>query len=465
LPRWVQDPRVPSHMADDYLAGRLVQRLDAASLPTGSQAEAVIQRGLEDRYRLDLTAPGTLRLNRFFFPGWRAWVDGRPVQIAPGGPYGLIDVPVPAGPHDLLLAFGATPARLAGDMLALLALGAVAMLGWRHRRRALAAFAPRKAGPRGREYQPAMAIAGVLLVATAFKIGVAGPHTSWFRQQSPADRPAEMQYPVGARFANGVELLGYSLSRPEVRKGDTLDVRLYWRALETRPANARPFLHLDSVTGETTWANETKLNAGDKPMSSWTPGFFVIDDYRLKVPEGTPAVAGSLRAGLLSAGEELVPLASGPDVATLGRIGIREQSPLAADTVPNHDRTYLLGSAVRLAGYQIHETTGSRGLDVTLYWQALAPVPADYTVFLHVQDAQGQPLVGQDGPPVHGWYPSSAWAVGQIVPDLHVVSLAAGLSASDVRLTTGLYTPADGQRAAVADEHGVRQPSDEIPLP
>jgi hypothetical protein len=465
LPRWVQDSRVPRQMADDFLAGRPAQRLDATSLPTGSRAEATIQRGLDDRYRLDLTAAGTIRLNRFFFPGWRAWVDGQPAQVAPGGPYGLIDVSVPAGHHDLLVAFGSTPARLAGDLLALLALGIVAVLGWRHHRRASAALAPQVAGPREQPYQPAMIIAGLLLAATAFKVGVAGPHTSWFRQQSPADRPAEMQYPTGTRFANGVELLGYSLSRRDVRQGDTLGVRLYWRALGPRPADARPFLHLDSLTGETTWANETKLNAGEKPMSSWTPGFFVIDDYKLEVPKGTPAVTGLLRAGLLRAGEELVPLASGADLATLGPIGVREQSPLIADAVPNHDHTYRLGSAVRLAGYEIHETADARALDVTLYWQALSAVPADYTVFLHIVDAQGQPLPGQDGPPVHGWYPSSAWAVGQIIPDRRLVTLPAGVSARDVRFTTGLYTPADGRRAVVTDEHGVRQPGDEIRLP
>ncbi len=41
LPRWVEDPDPPLVMLQDYEAGRLPDRLDAASLPPGSERETV----------------------------------------------------------------------------------------------------------------------------------------------------------------------------------------------------------------------------------------------------------------------------------------------------------------------------------------------------------------------------------------------------------------------------------------
>jgi hypothetical protein len=75
-------------------------------------------------------------------------------------------------------------------------------------------------------------------------------------------------------------------------------------------------------------------------------------------------------------------------------------------------------------------------------------------------------MVGQqDRPPVHGWYPTSAWKPGQIISDTHTVPLLPGALAGDLEVAAGLYTPADGQRAPVTDARGMRQANDEIILP
>ena len=41
-------------------------------------------------------------------------------------------------------------------------------------------------------------------------------------------------------------------------------------------------------------------------------------------------------------------------------------------------------------------------LGVTLYWRPTAPLDADYTVFVHVIDAQGNPIAQRDTPPQGG---------------------------------------------------------------
>jgi hypothetical protein len=269
-------------------------------------------------------------------------------------------------------------------------------------------------------------------------------------------------------------LIGYDLETGEPRQGEAVDVRLYWRALEPQGADVRPFLHLDAITGDATWANQTKVHPGDKPSSGWPLGFFVADDYRLSLPADTPPLTARLRAGLLDERGALVPLAEGGDLATLSEMHIRETTPIALASVPGREQGYRLGEAARLVGHSV-TVTGTQSasgaapaLDVTLYWQATSKLPADYTVFVHVLDSRGERVAQGDGPPVDGRYPSSAWQPGQIVVDNHRIPLPAGVNPAApldaLRVVVGLYTPRDGARLPVTDARGVRMPDDQIVL-
>jgi hypothetical protein len=83
--------------------------------------------------------PGAARLGyrQFVFPGWRAWVDGRPAAIerAPWieeqqATLGFITVASPPGEHTVTLAFGPTPVRLVGELVSLAAVAALALALW-----------------------------------------------------------------------------------------------------------------------------------------------------------------------------------------------------------------------------------------------------------------------------------------------------------------------------------------------
>jgi hypothetical protein len=467
LPRWIADPNPPADMAAEMQAGRVPDRLDRSSLPAGASAETRLAAPLEDRFRVTLPGEAQVRIRRFFFPGWEAWVDGRRTPISASEPYGLIEVPVPAGIHEVRLRHGATPVQQAGGVLALLGLALAGAMIWLGRREAERAPAEAEEPPGGSQGGRAwLAPAATILAVTAVLLLFVGPYTRWFRLRSTAEAPAGMAQPVHARFANGIELIGYTLSQPAVRQGGIADVRLFWRALQPQAENVRPFLHLDSATGDTTWANQTKLHAGDKPSSGWPAGFYVVDDYRLAIPPDAPPVVGTLTAGLLHGGQnsERVPLADGRDLVVLGPLRVRERQPLAAGALPGRDQTYRLGPAVRLTGSSATITGTPPLLELTLYWQATGQVPVDYTAFVHVLDAAGEKVAQEDGPPLNGWYPSSAWEQGQIIADRRQIALPAGIDPAGVRVAVGLYTPADGIRAPVVDAQGVRQPEDRILL-
>ena len=70
-----------------------------------------------------------------WYPGWKARVDGAPVAIAKAN-YAFLGVPVPAGEHEVVLEFDSDSVRSGAWIsgLALLALAAAAIYGWRAKR-------------------------------------------------------------------------------------------------------------------------------------------------------------------------------------------------------------------------------------------------------------------------------------------------------------------------------------------
>jgi hypothetical protein len=97
----------------------------------------------------------------------------------------------------------------------------------------------------------------------------------------------------------------------------------------------------------------------------------------------------------------------------------------------------LFGDGVELAGYDLEQSDDS--LELTLYWQALEAVPADYIVFVHLYDPATEEIpVQSDAMPRAGAYPTSRWVPGEVVDDRVTVSLA-DVPPGEYRLAVGLY--------------------------
>ncbi len=72
-------------------------------------------------WRIAYTAPAgaALTVPQFYYPGWRAEVDGAPLAVEPAGTTGLIRLALPAGSHRVRLSFSETPLRRLADGLSL----------------------------------------------------------------------------------------------------------------------------------------------------------------------------------------------------------------------------------------------------------------------------------------------------------------------------------------------------------
>ena len=286
---------------------------------------------LEDVYHLSLPEATTITAAAVLLPGL-AGVDRRPAHsYPPSSPYGLIELTAPAGESELRVAWGTTPPRTAGWVL--FGAGVLLTAGLLLRRER------RQPAPEARAVERAgwLPFVGLLLVVAGLKLWWIEPHTQWFRLQSPVEAPAGMTHPVHARFANGVELLGYDLRDTDVTQEGEVRVRLYWRTLEPLTENLRSYVHLDAPVTQLTWGDFTKDNAGDKPTKSWPVGFYVVDDFRLRVPGFTPPVRANLNVGLLDEHGAPVPLVDGGHSIPIGSVAVHgeavpyaEQAPAAA---------------------------------------------------------------------------------------------------------------------------------------
>ncbi len=95
------------------------------------------------------------------------------------------------------------------------------------------------------------------------------------------------------------------------------------------------------------------------------------------------------------------------------------------------------GGLLRLEGYDLGQTADA--LALTLHWRALAPIPADYIVFVHLFDPANEQIpVQSDAMPRANSYPTSRWAGGEVVSDPITLSLH-GVPPGDYRLGVGLY--------------------------
>jgi hypothetical protein len=99
----------------------------------------------------------------------------------------------------------------------------------------------------------------------------------------------EIGHPMEARLGEGTRFLGYDLISSEVRAGGTLQLTLYWQALEEMEASYTVFTHILDAE-ERIWGQKDSIpGGGEAPTTSWVAGEILTDQYEIMVdPEASP---------------------------------------------------------------------------------------------------------------------------------------------------------------------------------
>lgn len=132
---------------------------------------------------------------------------------------------------------------------------------------------------------------------------------------------------------------------------------------------------------------------------------------------------------------------------------------------------FTLGTNIRLTGYDLdrREVFPGQALQLTLHWQATAPIAQRYKVFAHViggvNPATRTPVWAQmDNEPMGDSHPTNAWQVGEPIDDRYGLMLPADIPPGDYLIEIGMYAAATQERLAVFDATGARLPDDRVVL-
>ena len=121
-PRWVE--KRPA-----YRSQRLVVEDGSASVFPVALASA------RQEFLVEAKSRARLESSSFYYPGWKAYVDGGEVALTPQRPTGTFTVEVGPGSHHVVFEFTATPARRLGVVVTVFTLAFCALVAMRGRRR------------------------------------------------------------------------------------------------------------------------------------------------------------------------------------------------------------------------------------------------------------------------------------------------------------------------------------------
>ncbi|MCI0398846.1 MAG: phospholipid carrier-dependent glycosyltransferase [Chloroflexi bacterium] len=292
-----------------------------------------------------------------------------------------------------------------------------------------ASFADRRVAPTNPDslgfsmILPVLVNLGFLALALVSLVGYLAP--AYARPPSfPAG--ARLPNPVEAHFDGLATLLGYEVSATTLRPGEPVDVTLYWQVDTRPPGDYLLFVHLIDNAGVIAAQRDTHPGLGNFPASQWRPGDRFVETIRLYLPETayTPATA-TLSVGLYAPGSYRLAVTGG-DGRPLGDAFELAQVQLAAagGPYPNPQNVNFNGE-LRLIGYE-YSTRQARPegpITITLYWEALRDVSADYVVQVSLIDDSGFEWDDGDDRPAGGERPTNTWKAGEIIVDPHQLTV------------------------------------------
>ena len=270
--------------------------------------------------------------------------------------------------------------------------------------------------------------------------------------------PFEPKWPVPARFGDQIFVHGFDLPK-DVRAGEVMTVRWYWSILAT---DQRDFTFTSQLFGADDRRRGQSDDRGFAP-GYWPIGTSGISTFEIDIDPEAPTDAYWLHVAIYD--QDIEDISNLPVFDTegnqagnhlmLGPIKIHGRPPAPAPAVENRLPASFTDQ-IDLLGYNLSDRQLASGesLDLTLFWSPRGRPAHDYTVFVHLLDSSGQ-LRGQaDSPPMAGKYPTSVWDAGEVIADLHTLSLAPDLPAGEYRIAVGLYDPETGQRVKRVDGNG-----------
>jgi hypothetical protein len=431
-------PTTPPFPGAD-MGASLAEKLQREMLP----AEAVLSTtGSPWRadLRLRLPTPQLLVFDTFYFPGWAARIDDVAAALEPDAE-GRLTLSVPAGQHTVSVYYGSTPTRTAADGLSALAVGVVVLaLLWPRRFR----VRPQPGGASADAIPLVLTLSGLLCILLLLKIVWLDHFDTPLVRHVRNETLAGTNTPESRNFGEELWLVGYRLDAPD-------DLTLYWQAQRTPAHDYTVEVTLTDARGAPVQVIQ-HTDPGLSSTSRWQPGQLVRDAYALPLATAPRPSAYRLTVAVLDPDSGVrLRLLDAPDTSiTAAALGAVKVPPLAGTSTGNVLARF--GEAIELEQVEMPAAVqmGTR-LPFALVWRSLAPVNADYTVFVHLLRADGTLAATADAPPCAGLYPTSFWSPGERIIDERQWLVTA--PAGEYQVEVGLYRLDTGERLPISGEN------------
>jgi hypothetical protein len=308
-------------------------------------------------------------------------------------------------------------------------------------------------------------------------------------QESPTFRVAErrrnfaaphISHPLEINFEGKIKLLGYDLPSPRARAGDGLPITLYWQGLEWLGEEFVIFNRLLD-NQQVAWGGYDRLARENYSTLLWAPGEIIVDGFAVPIAPDAPDGVYMLNIGWYRKVDGqakslaiLNPETGKTTEATSVTIGpVKVGGPPPGFTVgqaePQTELQVIFGEQIKLIGFDLlrseeadqQPSTSSLpacsspisasqpcSLNLTFYWQAVAPPETNYTVFVHLRNSAGEVVTQKDKPPLEGIYPTRLWDTGEIIKDELTLS-PERLEPGRYQLVVGIYDFITGMRLPV----------------
>lgn len=424
--------------------GQKLQPITGATTITSTPWQAEIA--------LNLLQAANLVFYTHYFPGWQARLVSVPsdqYSVLSGGEgiaveadeNGRISIPVPAGEHTLFVYWGRTPVRWLADGLSLVALVVLIGVVWRGVRN-------KERGVKS-EKQNLLSATCHLPLSLLFLLLFIGKAAWVDRFDTPLvvhaqnGRISTTTQPAWGNFNNQLQLTGYDL------QPDGL-LTLYWHTQQDSLPLYHVVINLVDARGIPAKTITNPL-PGTTPTNFWEAGQLTRDVYELPIRLGQRPIGYQVSVALVDPQtNQAVPLVDAPAgqiEIPLGRLKLPPPETAESTTA------FLVqfGDGIQLQDVSLPaQVKAGETAEITLFWHVLAPLPTDYTIFIHLLNPDGTLAAANDGPPVNGFYPTSYWEIGEYIRDEH--PWQAALPPGRYQVQLGLYRPDTGERLPTNNE-------------
>jgi 4-amino-4-deoxy-L-arabinose transferase-like glycosyltransferase len=289
---------------------------------------------------------------------------------------------------------------------------------------------------------------------------------------TPLAAVPERANPVNAFFGD-LELVAIETESVTVEEGGRIPITLYWRATRPIEEGYSIYLHALGRGAEEIGKIDTLPGAGLLATTQMEPGAIIPDSYSLELDssfEAPTRLRVLIGAWIPETDEIIHPTnAAGEDLGSIiAEAGVAYPGDAAqcASTSGDPPIAQIGGFAALSANYADRSTSPGEAVELHVTWDRIGETPADWTVFVHVVDEEGQLAAQADHQPLGGDYPTSLWRRPCPVEDTFTLQLPDNLPAGEYDILLGMYdaSQADYPRAPASNMDGEPLPNAAIPL-